>query len=108
MNDLPKELFASEEIHPREIRLRDGKLHTLHFKKVSFFERQRFHKAHTSSDESQQELAPFRLIASALVDADGKQLLTLDQAINLDPDAVLPIVNVIVELMTPSEQEKKE
>lgn len=97
-NDLPAELFVSDEIIERSVELGDGKQHKLHFQAVSHIEFNRWVTALTSADEDVRDRAHSRLISVSLVTADGKPALTIEQANRIKPTVLRKLGDVIAEI----------
>lgn len=92
---LDKSLFVSTEVVEREVELADGKKHKLFFKELTAADITRYVNALNSSDEEVRVLANPKLIAQSLCEADGKAAITVDQAINLKPSVIGPILEAV-------------
>lgn len=103
---LAKSLFISDEIHEAEVKLPNGEAHKLHFKELSAVEFRKFHMAEYSDDDEIKATSMAKLIASSLVEPDGKAALTLKQALNLNSAATNAIITVILSINGFGEQKK--
>jgi hypothetical protein len=103
---LAKSLFVSDEIHEKEVKLPNGEVHKLHFKELSAVEFRKFQMAEFSEDDEVKATSMAKLIASSLVDSDGKQALNLPQALKLNSAATNAMIAVILGVNGFSEQKK--
>jgi hypothetical protein len=103
---LAKSLFVSDEIHEKEVKLPNGEVHKLHFKELSAVEFRKFQMAEFSEDDEVKATSMAKLISSSLVDPDGKQALTLPQALKLNSAATNAMIAVILGVNGFGEQKK--
>jgi hypothetical protein len=103
---LAKSLFVSDEIHEKEVTLPNGEVHKLHFKELSAVEFRKFQMAEFSEDDDVKATSMAKLISSSLVDPDGKQALTLTQALKLNSAATNAMIAVILGVNGFGEQKK--
>jgi hypothetical protein len=103
---LAKSLFVSDEIHEKEVKLPNGEVHKLHFKELSAVEFRKFQMAEFSEDDEIKATSMAKLISSSLVDSDGKQALTLPQALKLNSAATNAMIAVILGVNGFGEQKK--
>lgn len=103
---LDSSLFASTVVQEREIKLPDGKTHTLYFKELPAIEFSRYFNAVNSKDEDVQLLASAKLIAAGLCDPDGKQALTVEQAAQLKPGPLGAILEALRDVNGLGEEKK--
>lgn len=90
--------FRTEDIHPRQVVLADGKEHTLYFKEVPAGLFELVMASMRSKDAKQREDGVPRLIAAALCTADGAPVLTQEQAAQLKPGVSMAIANAALEV----------
>lgn len=95
---LDKSLFVSTEVVEREVELADGKKHKLFFKELTAADISRYVNALNSSDESVQLFANPKLLALSLCEPDGKPAITAEQALNLKPSVIGPILEAVREV----------
>jgi hypothetical protein len=95
---LSSAFFVSPEIHAREVTLADGSVHTLHFRELPVTEFRRFQLAESSEDEETRLASISKLIASSLVDPEGKPALTVKDAARLNSAAANAIVSAILDI----------
>ena len=95
---LDKSLFASDQIHEREIVLADGKKHKLYFKELPHGHFRQYALDNESDNEQVRIDSMSRLVSEGLVTKDGKRALTLAQARNLKPGPLIAIFNAIQEV----------
>ena len=95
---LDKSLFVSTEVVEREVELADGKKHKLFFKELTAADIARYVNALNSSDEEVQVMASPKLIALSLCEADGKAAITVEQALQLKPTVIGPILDAVREV----------
>ena len=95
---LPASFFAASEIQQREVQLPDGSKHMLHFKELPAVEFRKFQIAETSEDDEVRASSIAKLIASSLVDPDGKAAITLKDATKLNSAAANAIMGAILDI----------
>lgn len=95
---LSTQFFASTEIQKREVELPDGSKHTLHFKELPAVEFRKFQMAESSEDEEVRATSIAKLIASSLVEEDGKPAISLKDASRLNSAAANSIMAAILEI----------
>ena len=95
---LDKSLFVSTEVVEREVELPDGKKHKLFFKELTAADIARYVNALNSSDEEVNVLANPKLLALSLCEADGKAAITIEQALQLKPGVIGPILEALREV----------
>ena len=95
---LDKSLFVSTEVVEREVELPDGKKHKLFFKELTAADIARYVNALNSSDEEVNVLANPKLLALSLCEADGKPAITIEQALQLKPGVIGPILEALREV----------
>lgn len=95
---LDKSLFVSTEVVEREVELPDGKKHKLFFKELTAADIARYVNALNSSDEEVNVLANPKLLALSLCEADGKPAITTEQALQLKPGVIGPILEALREV----------
>lgn len=71
---------------------------TIHIKEVSALEMRKQVLAETSGDEDRVGKAQAALIAMAVCDADGGQVMTVDQACRLKPGVAADLRDLILEV----------
>ncbi|MCS3807802.1 phage tail assembly chaperone family protein, TAC [Xanthomonas sp. 4461] len=76
-------LFVSPDVHTRQVKLADGKEHTIHIREQLAGVVRAFLSGQTSEDPEKQADSMARIIAKAVCTEDGKPALTLEQARNL-------------------------
>lgn len=103
---LAKSLFISSEIHEKEVKLPNGEVHKLHFKELSAVEFRKFQLAEFSEDDEVKATSMAKLIASSLVEPDGKPALTMKEALNLNSAATNAMISVILGINGFGEQKK--
>ncbi len=107
---LPSSFFVSNEIVAREVELPDGSRHDLHFRVPSAIAYRRFLVAESSQDVAVRASSPAHLIAATLCDAEGKLVLTFDQACQLNPAAMAAlfrVANSLLEELEPGKPSKR-
>lgn len=77
---LNQEFFISDEIAEKEIELADGSKHILHFKQLPNTAFEKYAMWLNSADEDVVSKASVRLLVMGLCDAEGKAVVTLEQA----------------------------
>ena len=95
---LDQNLFTTHEIQQHEIEVQDGTKHVFNFKPLSAADFGLILAAYTSNDMEQREQAYTRAIAKSVCDADGKPLLTTEQAATLKPEVFIRFWNTIFNL----------
>jgi hypothetical protein len=81
--NLPAAFFVSQDIAEREVTLADGSVHKLRFREPSARTMRRYYSAAQTPSSDELDTAVAEMIAAALVDADGQQVLTVEQALTL-------------------------
>lgn len=92
------DLFASDAVIEREIKLPDGRKHTLYFRELSALEFKRHLAAEQSSVPKVRDNAAAKLIAISLVEPDGTRALSTERAAQLKPAVSGAIFMAILEL----------
>lgn len=95
---LAQSLFVSSEVHKRDVTLPDGSVHTLHFKELPAVEFRKFQLAESSADDDIKAGSMAKLIAASMVEEDGKQAITLKDALRLNSAATNAIISAILEI----------
>lgn len=95
---LPNTFFAASDIQKREVELPDGSKHTLHFKELAAVEFRKFQMAEASEDEEVRATSIAKLIASSLVEPDGKPAITIKDAARLNSAAANAIMSAILDV----------
>lgn len=88
--------FASSDVQAREVELPDGSKHTLHFRELPAVEFRKFQMAENSDDDETRAGSIAKLIASSLVDAEGKPAITVKDAARLNSAAANAIMSAIL------------
>lgn len=105
---LDSSLFVSENIHERTIKLPDGSEHKMWFKELTAFEFRKFYIAEKSDDEEKQAASIARLIASSLVEEDGKPAISFKQALKLTAIAANALSSTVLEVNGFGEKQKND
>jgi hypothetical protein len=95
---LPKSFFSTKKAVQKEIEV-DGEKHTVWLRKPTAFEQQKFYAGHTSNDISERIDAGFYLLSVCFVDENGLQLMDVETAKMLEPDAHAAIIVAINDVM---------
>lgn len=95
---LPDSLFASSNVHAREVTLGDGSKHVLHFKELPATKFAAYHEARSSEDAAVREGSIAKLIAFSVVDEQGNPALPYEQALNLKPGPANEMMKHILEI----------
>ena len=90
--------LVSPEVTAHPVTLPDGSVEEFHFRKVSGADFRRYQIAYASPDENAQALAIQNLIAACLCDADGKPVLTKEQAGGLTMEGINSLFPVVLEI----------
>ncbi|WP_447639583.1 hypothetical protein [Pandoraea norimbergensis] len=81
---LDKSFFVSPEVVGKDVQLKDGSTHKLHFRRVSSYDYQRFLNCLRSPSIDDRGMAYHVLVAASLCDEDGKPALSLEKAKELE------------------------
>lgn len=95
---LSSAFFASNDVQPREVKLPDGSVHTLHFKELPAVEFRKFQMAESSEDDDVRASSIAKLIAASLVEPDGKPAITIKDAARLNSAAANAIMSAILDV----------
>ena len=95
---LDKSLFVSTEVVEREVELPDGKKHKLFFKELTAADIARYVNALNSVDEEVRVMANPKLLSLSLCEADGKEAITVEQALKLKPSVIGPLLDALREV----------
>jgi hypothetical protein len=95
---LDDSLFISDRVHVKDVKLPDGKKHKFHFRELPAAEFHAFINAQRDESADRQADSWPRLIAKAVVDPDGKLVLSLDRARALKFPVQAALVNAIREV----------
>ena len=95
---LHKSFFVATDIQQREVELPDGTKHILNFKELPAIEFRKFQIAEASEDEDVRISSIAKLIASSLVEPDGKLSLTLKEALQLKGQPANAILAAILDV----------
>lgn len=95
---LDKSLFVSTEVVEREVELPDGKKHKLFFKELTAADIARYVNALNSVDEEVRVMANPKLLALSLCEEDGKEAITVEQALKLKPSVIGPLLDALREV----------
>lgn len=85
---LDKSFFVSTAVQEREVELPDGNKHTLYFKELTASDIARYVNALNSKDEEVQISANAKLLAQSLCNADGSEVVNIEQAAKLRPSVI--------------------
>lgn len=91
-------LFASTELHSREIDLFDGEKHTFLFRELTSAQFRKYVLIESSGSFDQKAENVADLISISLVDEDGSQALTKEQASKLKPKVSVAIYSHILDI----------
>lgn len=95
---LDESLFASDELHEREVEVAPGKPVKLHFRELPAVDFIRFHSIATSGDEDARAGAAARLIAAGVCNPDGSAVMTLEKALTLKSAPLNAIFQSLLEV----------
>ena len=95
---LDESLFASAELHEREVEVAPGKPVKLHFRELPAVDFIRFHAITTSGDEDARAGAAARLIAAGVCNPDGSAAMTFEKALKLKSAPLTAIFNALLEV----------
>lgn len=90
--------FVSTEIHQRTVTLADGSKHELHFRELPVSMYRKFQIAEASDDEDVRAGSMAKMIAASLCEADGKEAMTYEQALNLKPNVSSRLFDAVISL----------
>jgi len=95
---LDKSFFVSTEVVEREVELADGNKHKLFFRELTSNDIARYVNALNSTDNAVQISANANLLAKSLCEADGKPAITAEQAEQLKPGVIGPLLEAVQEV----------
>lgn len=95
---IPAEFFASDEVRVRDVKLSDGSVHQIHFKELTGLDFRRWHEDSRSEDPKVRHLSMANLLVLGVVNEDGTQGLTLDQAKKLKAGAMASIFEALLDV----------
>ena len=95
---LDESLFASAELHEREVEVAPGKSIKLHFRELPAVEFFRYHSIATSGDEDANAGAAARLIAAGVCNPDGSAAMTVEKALTLKSAPLNAIFRALLEV----------
>lgn len=93
-----KDLFASTELHHKEILLPNGTKEKFWFREVGASEFRKYVLVENNGTYDEQSINVAELIANSLVDSEGNKVLTTEQAAMLKPAVAVGFFNVILEI----------
>lgn len=102
---LDASFFVTDTIHEKKVKLGDGSEHTLHFKELPAVVFNKYLNGLRSDDEDVRAAAAIPVIVASLVNADGSQALTVEEAARLKPGPLFAITNAITEINEPKKVE---
>ncbi len=82
---LPAALFVTDTLHPADIELPDGTVHTFLFREFTAAEYRSVQKLAASNDEDERDRHRALLVQLTLCDDTGTRVLTIEQAERLRP-----------------------
>ena len=95
---LDDSLFASAELHERDVEVAPGKSIKLHFRELPAVDFIRFHGIATGGDEDARAGAAARLIAAGVCNPDGSTAMTLEKALTLKSTPLNAIFQALLEV----------
>jgi len=97
-----KSLFASTELHSKELTMLDGTKETFYFRELTSAQYRKYLLIESTGSYEEKSENIGDLISISLVGADGKQALTREQAIKLKPAVTILFFNEILKINTSS------
>ncbi len=95
----PLSIFVSEkDVHPYEITLPDGSVHTFFFRDLTTKEWRRIHLAETNKDENISASSNALMISFSLCDEHGHSVMTPEKAATLKGDVAGQMVQAILKI----------
>lgn len=95
---LDKSYFITQQVHQRKIELGDGKEHTIYLKELTNVQwrRHALVESNGTNEERADEVA--RLVSQCMVNADGSQAVTFEEAVTLKTSIVIHLFDAIKKL----------
>lgn len=106
--NLPAAFFVSQDITEHPITLADGSVHKLRFREPSAKIMRRYYFTATANASDEFDSAVAEMISAALVDTEGAQVLTVQQALGLKFEVQAAMVNAIRGHATPGKPSSEE
>lgn len=100
-------LFASDVVVERKVKLGDGKEHSIYLKEAPAVEFRRFQISESSEDPAVRVTSMFALVASSVVEPDGRPAMDVERAKTLRTPVLNAIVREIIAINSASDEAKK-